>query len=453
MAAAMDAPTAIERDEREAYLARTPGSRALHARAREVLPGGDTRTGTFHAPYPLYIADGAGCHLTDADGHRYLDTLYNFTSLLHGHAFPPVLEAITRQAARGTVHGTANALQVEMAATLRARVPAVERLRFCNSGTEATMGAIRAARAFTGKPAILKMAGGYHGSHDPVSIAMSAADRGQPPGVTPGVFGEVVVGRFNDLAATAALVREHRDRLAAVIVEPMLGSGALVADGAFLAGLRDVTRECGVLLILDEVITFRLGVGGLQRAFDVTPDLTSFGKIIGGGLPAGAFGGRADVMATFDPSRPGAIAHSGTYNGNATTLAAGLANLAHFGDADVAAVNATGDALRARLNAAIADAGAAAVVTGRGSLMQLHLTAPPVTRPEEGARADSRWVRLMHLALANRGVFSSTRQLYVVPTVITAADLDTFVAAFTGALGAVTAAQAAAATGATAAVL
>src|SRR5689334_12578912 len=126
----MDALTAVEHDERDAYVARTPASGALHARAREVMPGGDTRTGTFHAPYPLFIADGAGCHLTDADGHRYLDTLYNFTSLLHGHAFPPVLEAIARQAARGTVHGTANALQVEMAETLRARVPSVERLRF-----------------------------------------------------------------------------------------------------------------------------------------------------------------------------------------------------------------------------------------------------------------------------------------------------------------------------------
>ncbi len=447
----MDALTTIERDEREAYLTRTPASRALHDRAREVMPGGDTRTGTFHAPYPLFIADGAGCHLTDADGHRYLDTLYNFTSLLHGHAFPPVLEAIARQAARGTVHGTANALQVEMAETLGARVPSVERLRFCNSGTEATMGAIRAARAFTDRPAIMKMAGGYHGSHDPVAIAMSAAETGRPPGVTANTAADVVVGRFNDLTDTTTLIRDHRDRLAAVIVEPMLGSGALVAERAFLDGLRQVTRDCGVLLILDEVITFRLGVGGLQQAFGVTPDLTSFGKIVGGGLPVGAFGGRADVMATFDPSRRGAIAHSGTYNGNATTLAAGLATLARFGEADVAAVNAGGEALRARLNAVIAQSGASAVVTGYGSLMQLHLTAAPVTRPDEGARADLRWVKLMHLALANRGVFSSTRQLYVLPTVITAVELDAFVAAFTEALGVVVAAQAAAA--ATAAVL
>lgn len=447
----MDAPTAIERHEHETYLARTPASAALYARARAVMPGGDTRTGTFHAPYPLFVAEGRGCHLVDADGHRYLDTLYNFTSLIHGHAFPPVVEAIAAQAARGTVHGTANALQVALAETLCRRVPSVERLRFCNSGTEATLGAIRAARAFTGRAAILKMAGGYHGSHDPVSIAMSTRDHGLPPGITPGVAGEVVVGRFNDLAHTAALIAQHRDRLAAVIVEPMLGSGALVADRAFLAGVREATRAAGALLILDEVITFRLDAGGLQGALEVVPDLTSFGKIIGGGLPVGAFGGRADVMATYDPSRAGAIAHSGTYNGNATTMAAGLATLARFDAAAVQALNATGDALCARLNAAIARAGVAAVVTGYGSLMQLHLTAPPVTTPEAGARADLRWVRLMHLALANRGVFSSTRQLYVLPTVVAAADLDAFAAAFEDALGVVAAAQAAA--GAAAAVL
>jgi glutamate-1-semialdehyde 2,1-aminomutase len=437
----MDVLTAAEQRERETYLARTTASAALFARARAVMPGGDTRTGTFHAPYPLFIAEGQGCELVDADGHRYLDTLYNFTSLIHGHAFPPVVDAITAQAVKGTVHGSANALQVALAEVLRARVPSVERLRFCNSGTEATMGAIRAARAFTGRPAILKMAGGYHGSHDPVSIAMSARDEGLPPGITPAVASDVVVGRFNDLAHTAALVERHRDRLAAVIAEPMLGSGALVADLAFLTGLREVTRATGVLLILDEVITFRLGTGGLQGVIGVTPDLTSFGKIIGGGLPVGAFGGRADVMATYDPSRPGTIAHSGTYNGNATTMAAGLATLARFDAAAVDAVNAAGDALRARLNAVIQHRGVAAVVTGHGSLMQLHVTAPPVTTPEAGARADLRWVKLMHLALANRGVFSSTRQLYVVPTVATPADLDRFVAAFDDALQVVAAAQ------------
>lgn len=433
--------------EAATYVARTPRSAALFARAQAALPGGDTRTGTFHAPYPPFISRGEGCWLWDADGSRYVDTLYNFTSLMHGHAFPPVVEAIARQAAAGTVHGTANELQVALAEVIKARVPSVERLRFCNSGTEATMGALRAARAFTGRPAIMKMAGGYHGSHDVAAVGASVAATGVPPGVAPGTAADVVLGRFNDLPRTAALVREHRDRLAAVIVEPMMGSGALIADRRFLEGLRTVTAECGVLLILDEVITFRLAVGGLQEVFGIRPDLTSFGKIIGGGLPVGAFGGRTDVMATFDPNRPGAVQHSGTYNGNATTMAAGLATLEAFDAPAVDAVNAAGDALRARLNAAIARVGVDAVVTGYGSLMQYHATAPPVALPVDAARADAAVVRLLHLALLNRGVFSSTRQLYVVPTVVTPEALAAFESAFADALTVVAGARTSAGVG------
>ncbi|MGE0814301.1 MAG: aspartate aminotransferase family protein [Vicinamibacterales bacterium] len=443
----MDAIERRYQTERETYLTATPASRALFERAGRVMPGGDTRTGTFHPPYPLFASRGEGCLLWDADGRSRIDTLYNFTSLLHGHAWPPAVAAVSRQAAHGTVHGTANELQVALAETLAARVPSIERVRFCNSGTEATMGALRAARAFTGRPAILKMAGGYHGSHDAAAIGMGERPGALPPGVAPGLAADVVVGHYNDLERTAALIHAHRDRLAAVIVEPMLGSGAILADRAFLHGVRAVTAECGVLLVLDEVITFRLGTGGLQGVVGITPDLTSFGKIIGGGLPVGAFGGRADVMAVLDPSRPNAVQHSGTYNGNAATMAAGLAALEAY-DADrVQRLNETGDGLRARLNAAIASSGTDAVVTGFGSLMQLHFTAPPVATPADGARADARLTRLMHLALANRGVFSSTRQLYVLPTVVTPEVLDGFERAFGDALALVAEARATAAVG------
>lgn len=436
---------ALVRNETAAYRTRTPESAAWFDRACHAMPGGDTRTGTFHPPYPLFIARGDGCYLWDADGHRYVDTLYNFTSLLHGHAWPPAVEAIRRQAALGTAHGTANELQVRLAEAIRTRVPSLERLRFCSSGTEATMGALRAARAFTGRPAVMKMAGGYHGSHDVAAIGMSAPYDATPPGVARAVADDVIVGWFNDLDRTADLIREYRHRLAAVIVEPLLGSGAIVADATFLRGLRDVTRACGVLLVLDEVITFRLAVGGLQQVVEVNPDLSSFGKIIGGGLPVGAFGGRADVMAAFDPSRHGAIQHSGTYNGNATTMAAGLATLERFDAAAVDMVNVAGDALRARLNASIARRGLDGVVIGYGSLMQLHFTTPAPTSPTEAARSDKRLVSLMHLALANRGVFSSTRQLYVLPTVITPEALATFEQAFHDALAVVAEAHTAAA--------
>jgi glutamate-1-semialdehyde 2,1-aminomutase len=431
----MTALEALEARELATYQHRTPQSRALFDRARQVLPGGDTRTGTFHAPYPLFIARGEGCHLWDADGHQYLDVLNNFTSLVHGHAHGAVTRAIADQAGKGTVHGTANALQVTLAEALCRRVPSVERVRFCNSGTEATLGALRAAKAFTGRAKILKMAGCYHGSHDQVAVAVSAPYDQVPPGLSPGAVAEVIVGGFNDLARTAALIRAHAHELAAVIVEPMTGTGALPADRGYLAGLREVTAECGVLLIFDEVITFRLAPGGLQEVHGLRPDLTAFGKIIGGGLPVGAFGGRADVMATYDPSRPGTIAHSGTYNGNATTMAAGLATLRLFDGAAVGRLNTSGEAVRARLQAAADKHGIDVTVTGYGSLMQLHFAAGPIRTPEEAARGDKRLVRLLHLLLLNRGVFTATRQTYVLSTVMHQAALDVFVDRVTDALG------------------
>ena len=321
-------------------------------------------------------------------------------------------------------------------------MPSVERLRFCNSGTEATLGALRAAKAFTGKSRLLKMAGGYHGSHDQVAVGASPPFTGPAPiGLSPGAVSEVVLGRFNDLDFTADLVRRHADQLAAVIVEPMLGSGALVADRDFLRGLRAVTAECGVLLILDEIITFRLAAGGLQQVFGLTPDLTTFGKIIGGGLPVGAFGGRADVMATYDPTRRGTISHSGTFNGNAATMAAGLATLAHYDAAAIAQLNAAGDAFRARLSDVIRTAGIDASVAGYGSLMQLHFTTPAPRTPDESTRGNGRLVKLMHLALLTRGVFTATRGLIVLSTALAPADLDAAAGQFAAAIAEVASAQ------------
>ncbi len=441
----MDPLTALEADTQAIYKSRTPASRALYERARRVMPGGDTRTGTFHLPYPLFISRGEGPRLWDADGHAYLDLLNNFTSLVHGHAHPDVVRAMARQDGDGTAHGTANALQVELAETLCTRVPSVERVRFCNSGTEATLGALRAAKAFTGRSRIMKMAGGYHGSHDQVAVGASAPFDGPVPiGLSPGAVSEVLLGRFNDLDYTADLVRRHHHDLAAVIVEPMLGSGAIVADREFLQGLRDVTAECGVLLILDEIITFRLAVGGLQQVFGLAPDLTTFGKIIGGGLPVGAFGGRAEVMATYDPTRRGTISHSGTFNGNAATMAAGLATLACYDEAGVSALNTAGDAFRARLNGLVRAAGVEAVVVGYGSLMQLHFRAEAPRTPEAAAGGNPRLVKLMHLALLTRGIFTATRGLMVLSTPMTPSDLDVAAGGIAHALSAVTQVQPAA---------
>lgn len=418
---------ALDADLLARYLARTPRSKALYERAVRVMPGGDTRTGTFHLPYPLFVSRGHGCRIWDVDGNEYLDFLNNFTSLIHGHAHPSVQDALLKQGTQGTVHGTANELQVELAEVLCRRVPSVERIRFCNSGTEASLFALRGAKAFTGRPMIMKMEGGYHGSHDQVSVAMAPPyDTTASHGLSPGALSEVLLGSLNDLDYTAELIRRHRDQLAAVIVEPMMGAGGcIVAEPEFLRGLRAVTEECGVLLILDEIITFRLGFGGIQGHLGLRPDLTCFGKIIGGGLPVGAFGGRADVMATFDPTRPGAIVHSGTFNGNAATMAAGLRTLELFSETVIAELNRKGDALRNRLNAAASRLEIDAIVAGYGSLMQLHFLKPPLGGPRDANRGDREMLRALHLHLLTHGVFVPSRQMYVLSTAMTDEVIDT----------------------------
>jgi glutamate-1-semialdehyde 2,1-aminomutase len=422
----MDPLTTLENELLDLYRRRTVKSEAWYQRARQVMPGGDTRTGTYHLPYPLFIERGQGCRLWDADGNEYFDFLNNFTSLLHGHAHPSVHEALVTQGTQGTVHGSANSLQVRLAELLVERVASVDQVRFCNSGTEATLFALRAARAFTGKTKIMKMEGGYHGSHDWVSVATAPPyETKAGAGLSPGALSEVVLGSFNDLDQTASLIREHKDQLAAVIVEPMMGAGGgIVAEPEFLHGLRQVTEECGVLLVLDEIITFRLGYGGMQEHYGIKPDLTSFGKIVGGGLPIGAFGGRAEVMATYDPSRPGTITHSGTYNGNAATMAAGLRSLELFTRSAVAELNQKGDAHRERLNKILAASGVEGIVAGFGSTMQCHFMAPPLRNARDANRGDRRLLQLLHVGMLVNGIFAPSRQMYILSTAMTDEVLD-----------------------------
>ena len=422
----MDAISLLETEMLDEYRRRTPRSEAWYQRARRVMPGGDTRTGTFHLPYPIFAERGQGCRLWDVDGNEYLDFLSNFTSLLHGHAHPDVHQAMLAQGELGTVHGTAHPLQVRLAELLVERVPSVEQVRFCNSGTESTLLALRAAKAFTGKAKIMKMEGGYHGSHDWVSVAMAPPyETKATAGLSAGALSEVLLGSYNDLDYTASLIRRHQHDLAAVIVEPMMGAGgAIVAAPEFLQGLRQVTEECGVLLVLDEIITFRLGYGGLQEHFGITPDLTTFGKIVGGGLPIGAFGGRSDVMATYDPTRPGSISHSGTYNGNAATMAAGIRTLELFPRDAVAELNRKGDAHRSRLKAILAKSGVTGDVVGFGSVMQVHFVNGPLRNARDASQGDKRLLRLLHLGMLTSGVFGPSRQMYILSTVMTDDVLD-----------------------------
>lgn len=437
-----DAAAAVAHDIETAYRHRTPRSHAMHERAAASLPGGSTRAGTFYRPYPVYMQGGSGCRLIDVDDNTYIDCLSNYTSVIHGHGHPRLVTTLAAQAARGTAHGAPVEAEIALAETLRRRVPSVDLVRFTNSGTEAVMGAMRAARAATGRAKVLKMEGGYHGSYDAAEVSVDPGPSAPPwpagkpdgAGLSPGLSGEVLVAPFNDLSTTAALIERHAHELAAVVVEPVIGAGGVIpATPEFLGGLRAVTESAGVLLIFDEIITFRLAPGGAQARYAVTPDLTAFGKIIGGGLPIGAFGGRAEIMEAFDVRRAGAISVSGTFNGNAAAMAAGCAALDLLTSDEIDRINALGDRLREGLQAAADHAGFPVRVTGIGSLGHIHAgqSANASITSYRTALEDSRpLAALLHLALLTRGAFLASRGMWCISTPMTATDVDAVIDAF-----------------------
>ena len=426
-------------DPETAYRQTTPGSRALHDRAARVMPGGTTRTTTYFEPYPLYIDRGEGCRVWDVDGTERIDMLGNYTAMILGHAHPKVVEAISRQAARGTGFAAANPLEVELATLLCERVPSLDAVRFCNSGTEATMFALRLARAFTGRPKIARMEGGYHGTHDYAEVSthpeVTVAGPAEAPVAQPDSIGtpawaldQVVVLPFNDPDAAAAIIRREGARLAAVILEPIIGAGGVIsATPEFLQRLRAVTRELGILLIFDEVISFRVAPGGAQQVYGVTPDLTTLGKIIGGGLPVAAFGGRADVMELLDPRRDPSLAQGGTYNGNPLGMAAGVAAMRELTPDVYDDLNRKGARVTEQLGEVFASHGVEVQVNGAGSMFALHFTDRPVIDYRTMAAADKRRTRELFLSLVNHGVLMAPRAMGALSTPMQEDDIQEFV--------------------------
>ena len=423
----------------QTFKQRTQGSQEWDARAKKSLPGGDTRASSYYTPYPAYMVRGEGCYLYDLDENRYIDFLNNYTSLIHGHAHPATVSAIQEQAARGTVLGSAAEVTVEHAEMLCSRVPSLESVRYCNSGTEATHLAMRAARAFTGKDVIVKMDGGYHGSHDyvQVNVKPDTAEEGLPRrrlttrGVPAAVMQGMQVVPFNDLGALEDLLRAHSGEIAAIILEPVLGSGGGVEpQPGYLRGVRQLADTYDVLLIFDEILTFRLDVGGIQSAVGVTPDLTSVAKFIGGGLPLGAFGGRQEIMAPFDPTHPQTIPHNGTFNGNNVAMAAGLATMKAYGAGEVAQINELGQRLKDGFNRTFQAAGVKARAAGLGSIIPIHWsegeirTARDAVAAQEAART---LPKLLHMEMMNRGIFSAPRGQFTISTPMTAREIDTAV--------------------------
>jgi len=407
--------------EIERYVARTPRSRALQAEAEDVLPGGSSRGTAYFAPYPFFAEAGEGHYVHDVDGNRYLDFMLNATSLILGHGHPTIAEALGEQARKGTAFSTPTVTQIRVARLLRDRVPSLDTLRFTNSGTEGTLMAIRAAWAFTGKPKLAKFEGGYHGAHEHVAVSVrppaGALDPAGPtaipeyPGQPARVREDVLVLPYNDLAACERLLRAHRDEVGCLIMEPIVSSfGYLPGDPDFLRGIRKLTEELGIVLVFDEVQSLRVGPGGAQELFGITPDLTAFGKIIGGGMPVGAFGGRRDIMALFDPGAAGGarIGHAGTFNANPMTLLAGEAVLLALTPVVYRRMNELGDTVRTRLRAALAEAGVPAQVTGVASLFGIHFTARPIRNYRDVVTGDAEMTRAVFIGLLNEGVLLQT---------------------------------------------
>jgi glutamate-1-semialdehyde 2,1-aminomutase len=400
----------------DAYLARTPGSRALFERATASIPGGSTRTTVFNPPYPPYMARGGGLRTWDVDGNEYRDFLGNYTSLILGHAHPDVVAAVDAQVRRGSAFAAPTEVEIELAEEIRGRLPSLELVRFTNSGTEATMFAIRAARAFNGRPLLAKFARAYHGTHDTVLAGT--------PGVPDGISGLVVELPWDDAdGVEAALIGRERD-VAAIIIEPVQGAGGIrAADPVFLGFLRDYADRIGAVLIFDEIIAFRIGPNGAQGVFGVRPDLTTLGKIVGGGYPLAAFGGRAEIMDRFDARRPGALSHGGTFNGNPVGAAAGLATLRYLTPDRYGRLASLGQRLRDQLAEGFVAGGVDARVDGIASLFQVFVG--PTLQGEEQLSA----TETLFLGLLIDGFHLAPRGMGAIATPATEADVDALAAA------------------------
>ncbi|MBU7032111.1 MAG: aspartate aminotransferase family protein [Theionarchaea archaeon] len=378
-------------------------SEYLHSRASCVMPGGDTRSVTFFPPLPPFFIRGSGSVIWDADGNEYSDFLNNYTSLILGHARPEIVEAVSDQIKKGSVFPSPSEEQIFLAELLIHRLPSCEKIRFCNSGTEANIQAFRAAKTVTGKKKILKISGGYHGSFD---------------------FEDFVEIPFNDLENAENVIKKYKNKLACVIVEPVLGKGMIPASREFLEGLRELTHTYDIIYILDEVVTFRLAEGGAQSLYDISPDLTVLGKIIGGGFPVGAFGGREDIMEHFSPLRKEAIYHSGTFNGNPVTMVGGLETLKIFDAFAIEALNSMGERLKKTLNDMMEDQ--AACVEGMGSLLHFHFTRIPAQNAQDLENQPKVLFSRLHEGLMKKGIFMAPRGMFNLSVAHSSEDMKKF---------------------------
>jgi len=402
------------------FASRRPKTRAVHERAAEVMPGGNTRTVLFTQPFPIRIEKGEGARLTDIDGYEYLDLLGEYSAGIYGHSHPVILAAARGALEKGLNLGGHHADEVRLAELVTKRFN-LDLVRFTNSGTEANMMALSAARCFTGRSKIMPMQGGYHGG----TLYFS---HGASPVNAP--F-DCVMGEYNDVDATRKLIAEHGASLAAVILEPMLGGGGCIpASREFLEMLRAETAARGIVLIFDEVMTSRLHPGGLSAKLGIEPDLKTLGKYVGGGMSFGAFGGRREIMALFDPTSPNALPHAGTFNNNTLTMAVGSTAMSEIYTPEACAdLNARGDALREALNDLFMRYQVRMKAMGQGSMIAIHPMAGEIKSPHDIEKTDKRLRQLLFLDLLEQGVYIAERGFMALSLMVTDADCERVLAA------------------------
>ena len=415
-------------------------SRDLYERGLKVLPGGITRTLPWQEPFPVYASHGQGAYVVDVDGTRRLDLLNNFASLIHGHAHPGVVQAVRRQVGNGTAFTLPTEQEVALAETICARAESFEQVRFCNSGSEAVMSAIKAARAITGRSKIVKAEGVYHGAYDyaEVSLDSSPSNWGEDPnsigyskGVPKGVTDDVVVIPFNDVEAAERIIRANAADIAAVLLDAVPSYlGFVQATQRFTNMIERVTREIGALFILDEVISFRCHTGGVQTLLGIQPDLTTLGKIIGGGFPVGAVAGRREFMRIYDhrQGKPG-LPWSGTFTANPVTMTAGKVTLDLLDDAAIDRMTQLNSRLMAALNQAFARSGFPGQVTGFGSSFMVFGHGRKVTDYRSGYSTpeETRRVVALQRALTLAGFHIARTGKAFLSTPMTDEDIDSFI--------------------------
>jgi len=422
----------------------TSKSAALYQRALKTLPGGVSRNTVLRKPHPLYADHASGFTVTDIEGMELIDFSNNMASLLHGHAHPEIVAAVTAQLQRGTAFTLATEVEVEYAEYLCQRCPSFEKLRFVNSGTEAVMGALKASRAFTGRPKIAKVEGAYHGLYDYAEVSQTSKPEVwgsvDKPHSVPVAYGtpasalnDVIVIPYNDVDRAIAILDEHKTDLAAILLDVMSHRvGLMKIEPDFMMALRKWSEENGVLLVLDEVVTFRSEFAGAQSWYDCQPDLTAIGKAIGGGFPVGALAGRAEVMDVMNPLAEKVLfPHSGTFSANPITMTAGFTAMKLFDEAAVKRLNALTERLVKGLEAAIAKTGIKACVTGGGSMFRVHFKeqAPRNYREAYASAEENRLVNLQLDHMFASGFMMINTCAGVLSTPMGETEVDAFVSA------------------------